>query len=119
MRADESRQVIDIQACTEGHALEIWMRLDEWLDPELQDAHIAALEQERDEYDRKDRIKTREINLLTEADARLREAIREIAERIRETTDAGEYIGAQFATMAVSTMREGRCARPAHRGGER
>jgi hypothetical protein len=23
-----------------------------------------------------------------------------------ETTDAGEYIGAQFATMAVSTMRE-------------
>jgi hypothetical protein len=43
------------------------MRLDEWLDPELQDAHIAALEQERDDLQKTcavvnaDRARLREI----------------------------------------------------------
>ncbi len=31
IRADKSRQVIDVQACTEAHAKLIWMHLDEWL----------------------------------------------------------------------------------------
>jgi hypothetical protein len=69
-------------------------------------AKVAVLEQERNAIQGWREHFERLSDERHAKNIQLREVTREIAERIRETTDAGEYIGAQFATMAVSTMRE-------------